>query len=115
MSWKQYLSRSAFLVILTFPNKQFLRVNSAFKYFDHELNSQTIDKFTTMFGVNVTLSCFKLLTLNSNNILELLIQTSFGESILFAVKGGVIFSYENALGSHSATVFGRPENVTTVL
>ena len=68
-----------------------------------------------MFGVNVILSCFKLLTLNSNNILELLIHASFGESILFTVKGGVIFSYENALGSYSAIAFGRPENVTRVL
>ena len=65
-----------------------------------------------MFGVKVTLPCFKQLPLNSNFILEIFIHNSFGERLLFAVKGGVI---NNPLDSHSATVFDGSENVVTVL
>ena len=97
------------------PNKHSFRVKSAFKSFDHLSNLLTINKFTTLFGVKVTLSCFQQLPLNFNLILELFIHTSFGERLLFAVKGGVIFSFDNPLDFHSAIVFGRPENLVIVL
>ena len=42
-------------------------------------------------GVKVASSCFKQLTVNVNLILELIIHTSFGERLLFAVKGCSLF------------------------
>ena len=68
-----------------------------------------MNKFTSLFGAKVTLSCFKQFPLNSSGlILELFIHTSFGVRPLFAAKEG---SFDNPLDSHSATVFGRPEKV----
>ena len=65
--------------------------------------------------VKGALSCFKQLPLNSNFIQELFIHTSFGEGLLFDVKGDVNISFENPLDSHSEIVSGRPENVEIVL
>ena len=48
---QKYLLGSAFLVILTFSNKQLFRVNLVFKSCYHLSNSQTINKFTALFGV----------------------------------------------------------------
>ena len=81
----EYLLGSAFLAILTFPNKPSFRVNLAFKYCDYLSNSCTINKFTTLFGVKDSLSRFKQLPVNLNLILELFIHISFGERLLFAV------------------------------
>ena len=68
-----------------------------------------------MFGVKGALSCFKQLPGNSNLILELFIYTSFGERLLFDVKGGINFSFDNPLDSHYEIKSGRPENVVIVL
>ena len=58
-------------------------------------------KFTTLFGVKAALfSCFKQLPLNSNLILELFIHTSFGARLLFALYGGLMFSFDNPLDYH---------------
>ena len=57
-----YLSGSAFLVILTAPNKQSFRKKSVFKSRDHLSNSKTINKFIALFEVKVALfSYFKQL------------------------------------------------------
>ena len=68
-----------------------------------------------MFGVKGALSCFKQLPLNFNLIQELFIHTSFGERLLFDVKGGVNLSFDNPLDSYSEIVSERPENVAIVL
>ena len=64
-----------------------------------------------------TKKCFILLLspLNSNFVLELFIHTSFREIILFDLKGGINFSFDNSLDFHSDIVSGRPENVDIVL
>ena len=59
-----------------------------------------------MLGVKITLPCFKKVPLNPILILELFILTNFGETLWFAVKGGLTFLFENPLDSDSAIVFG---------
>ena len=112
---QKYLSGSKFLIILTFSSKQSFKVNSTFTFCDHIFNSQTIYKFTTLFGLKGALSCFRQLPLNSNLILELFIHTNFGERHLFDVKREVNFSFDNLLDSHSEIMSGRLENVVMVL
>ena len=56
--------------------------------------------------------CFKDLPSNFDLIL-VLFHISFGERPLFTIYGGVIFSFDSLLYSHSEYV--RPENVVTVL
>ena len=67
-----------------------------------------------MYGVKGALSYFKQLPLNSNQILGLFIDTSFGEGLLFDVKGGENFSFDNPLDYHSEIMSGRSENVVIV-
>ena len=62
------LFRWGFFANLTDPNKQFFRVKSTFKYCDHLSDSYAMDKFITIFGVKVTLSCFT----QSSNINEVI-------------------------------------------
>ena len=71
--------------------------------------------FTTLFGVKVANSCLKKLPVNLNLFPELFIHTSFGERLLFAVKGGSIFSFDNPLDFHSEIMSERPENIVIVL
>ena len=79
------LSGSAVLVNLTPPNKQPPKVKSVLKSDAHESNSQTMNKFTILFGViGVVSSCFKHLPSNLNLILYLF-HFSFGERILYVV------------------------------
>ena len=67
-----------------------------------------------MYGVKGALSYFKQLPLNSNQILGLFIDTSFGEGLLFHVKGGENFSFDNPLDYHSEIMSGRSKNVVIV-
>ena len=98
---QEHLSGSVvFIVNLTAPNKQSFRAKLAFKACDHLSNSQTISKFAKSFGVEVTLSCFKQLSLILCLILELFNYISFEERLWFAVTSGLIFSFDNPLGSH---------------
>ena len=76
-------------------------VKTVFKSPDHTPNLQAINKFTTILGVKVILSCFKQLPLKSTLIFELC-HFSFGERLLFEVVGGFIFSFENTLDSRAA-------------
>ena len=57
---------------------------------------------------------FKRLPSNINLSLDLF-HSSFGERMSFAVWGGLNFSFENPLDSHSEIVNGIPEDVVTVL
>ena len=66
-----------------------------------------------MFGVKVTLSCFKQLPLNYTLIFELC-HFSFGERLLFDVVGGLIVSFENPLDCHATTVSLRPSGIVKV-
>ena len=97
---QEHLSGSVFIVNLTAPNKQSFRAKLAFKACDHLSNSQTINKLAKPFGVEVTLSCFKQLSLILYLILELFNYISFEERLWFAVTSGLIFSFDNPLGSH---------------
>ena len=67
-----------------------------------------------LYGVKGALSYFKQLPLNSNQILGLFIHTSFGEGLLFDVKGGENFSFDNLLDYHSEIMSRRLENVVIV-
>ena len=68
-----------------------------------------------MFGVKGALSCFNQLALDTNFILELFMYTSFGQILLFNVKGDVNFSFEYPLDFYYGIVSGRPEDVEIVL
>ena len=81
----KYFSGSAFLVRFTAPNKQYFRRKSMVKSRDDVSNSQTINKFTTFFGVKGALfSYFQQLPSNSNLILDSFCM-SYGERLLFVV------------------------------
>ena len=80
-----YLFGSAFIASFTAPNKQSFRVKPIFKSRDYLSNSQTINKFTTLFGVKgVVSSYFKELPSNLNPSLELF-HSIFGGRTLFTV------------------------------
>ena len=64
-----------------------------FKSCGHLYSSQIINKFTTLSGVKVILSCFKQILLNPT--LFDLCYFCFGERLLFDVVGGLIFSFGN--------------------
>ena len=68
-----------------------------------------------MFRIEGILSCFKQLFKNSNLILELHIDTNFGERLLFDVERGLNISFDNHLDSYLEIVSGRPKNVVTAL
>ena len=68
-----------------------------------------------MFEVKGSSPCFKQLPLSSNFILELFMHTGFGEKLLFDVKGGVSFSFDNTLDSHMEIASQKPGNNEIVL
>ena len=72
-----------------------------------------MNKFTILFGVKVTLSCFKQIPLNSTLIFELS-HFSFGERLVFDVVGGLIFSCDNLLDCHPTIVSVRAEDIAKV-
>ena len=95
-----YLSASTFLVSFTAPNKQSFSGKSVFKPLDHLSNSYTINKFTALFGVKGAVSsCSKQLPSNHNLRLDLF-HSSFRERLLFAVKGGLNFLFDNPSDFH---------------
>ena len=100
------------IIILTLLNrsKQSYRVKLVFKSCEHLSNSQE-NEFTTLFGLNVTLSCCKQLPLNSDLYSRIIHPYNFWRKLWFAVEGSLIFSFDNPLDSRSAIVSGRPENV----
>ena len=68
-----------------------------------------------MFGVKgVVFPYFKQLSLKFNLNLDLF-HSSFGKRLLFAIKGGVYFSFDNPLDSHSEIMNGGSKNVVIVL
>ena len=48
-----YLSRSAFLVSFTEPNKQLPNVKSVFKFFNYGVNVSEIYRFITFLGIEI--------------------------------------------------------------
>ena len=88
------LSGLAFLVILTALKKKSFKVKSVFKSWNCLPDSETINKFTALFGVKGALSsCFKQLPSNFNLILDSF-HISFGERLLFFVWRGVNFLFD---------------------
>ena len=81
---------------------------------DHAYNSQTINKVTTFLGVKVILSCSKQLPISFTSIFELFIHINFGQSLLFAVIGSLLFSFDNLLDFHSTIVSVRPAGTVEV-
>ena len=63
----------------------------------------------------LTLSCFKQVPLKCSLILELFYNTSLGGSLLFAVIGGLIFSFENLLDFHSTIVSLKSAGIVKIL
>ena len=74
-----------------------------------------MNKFTTLLVGKVTFSCFKQLPLNSTLIFELFAHLSHGEKLLFGVIEGLIFSFDNPLGSHSTNVSEIPPGIVKIL
>ena len=64
-------------------------VNSAFKSRDHESDSETISKFTILFGVERVVSPFFKQLPSNLSLNRDLFQSSFRERLLFAVCGGL--------------------------
>ena len=61
-------------------------------------------------GVKVGNFCVRKLASNLKIILDLFIHASFEEIILSAVRGSLIFSFNNSLDSHSETLSKEPES-----
>ena len=71
-------------------------VNKEWNQWNKAMNksiNKTVNK-STIFGVKVTLSCFKQVSLNFTLVFEWFIDLIYGEALLIALRGGSIFSFE---------------------
>ena len=90
-------NRVSIFSYFSISNQAIFRENLAFTSCDQVPNSQTRNGFITLFGEKGAVSsCFKQLPSDLNLNLNLF-YSSFGETLLFAVQGGLSFSFDNPL------------------